>query len=54
MEIFNIRIESTLLAGSVLTPEDWSDGGDAGSRMFEDDTMDMMLGGNSELQLLGM
>lgn len=50
-----MQVESTLLAGSVLTPEDWSGGGDAGSRMFEDDTMDMLLGGNSELeQLLGM
>ena len=58
MEIFNIKIESTLLAGSSLTPEDWGGGGEAGSpMMLEDDTMNFLMGGGdySDLEkLLGM
>jgi hypothetical protein len=45
MEIFNMQIESTLLAGSVtLTPNPWEGTGDAGSRMFEDDGIDILMG----------
>ena len=58
MEIFNIKIESTLLAGSALTPEDWGGGGEAGSPMMPDDeNMNFLMGGGdfSDLEkLLGM
>lgn len=48
-----MQVESTLLAGSSLTPEDWGGGGDAGSRMFEDDGMDILMGEDFD-KLFGM
>ena len=43
-EIFNLQIEGALLAGSVLNPTDWSGGGDANSRLLEDEGMDILTG----------
>lgn len=49
-----MQIESTLLAGSVtLTPNPWEGTGDAGSRMFEDDGIDILMGEDFD-KLFGM
>lgn len=50
-EIFNLQIEGTLLAGSVLNPIDWRVGGDANSRLLEDEGMDILTG-DSDLEIL--
>ncbi len=44
MEIFSIKPTNAILATS-LTPEPWDGGGGAGSRLFEDDGMDLLMGG---------
>ena len=54
MEIFNIRVESTLLAGSItLIANPWEGNGEAGSRMFEDDGIEILMGEDFD-KLFGM
>lgn len=53
-EVFNIKIESALLAGSVLDPTDWTGGGGADAPFMEDDEMNFLMGGGdySDLEKL--
>lgn len=47
IEIFNIQAGGTLLAGSVtLTPKDWTGGGEAASPLFNDDSFNLIMGGD--------
>lgn len=44
MEIYRIQMSNSLLETSDLTPQNWGGGGVGGSRIFEDDELDMLLG----------
>ena len=48
METYRIQTKATLLDASVLNPEDYIGGGGAGSRLFENEEMDILMGENLE------
>jgi hypothetical protein len=54
MEIYRIQMSNSLLETSDLTPQNWGGGGIGGSRGFEDDGMDFIMGGGDFNDLQNM
>ncbi len=46
METYRIQTHQCLLDASNITPEQWTGGGSAGSRLFEDDGIGILIGGD--------